>query len=822
MNFTLFAATARRLQLMVAATCVRRLTGAVAVLSITWLLSHREHEAQSAPPGVQYNRDVRPILADKCFHCHGPDAATRQAELRLDQHESATVDRGDYRVIQAGRPAMSELIGRVVSTDDDERMPPPDSGDALSADEVEILRQWIENGAAYQKHWSFIPPIRPALPPVTAETWPKNGIDRFVLAQLERNGHKPSAEASTEMLIRRVTLDLTGLPPTLDEIDTFQQAAMQDPDTACADLVDRLLKSPRYGEHMAVRWLDAARYADTNGYFTDNDRTMWPWRDWVIKAFNRNMPFDQFTIEQLAGDLLPGSTIDQKIATGFNRNHMVNNETGIIEEEFRVEYVVDRVDTTSTVWMGLTLGCARCHDHKYDPVSQKDFYRFFAFFNNVPEKGLSGSSGNAAPILKIPVSDLQTQLDQARQEVAAAEQEFATIQQELESAQSTWEQTAIARLPDPTADGLVAHYTLDNDVDQSITTGSVTCVPGLLGNAAEFDDGGCISINDNLDFDRDDAFSFGAWIQPDSAGCVVSKMDDAGDMRGFDITLRKGKGIVNLVHGWGRNAIQVSTMTSIPTRQWQHLMATYDGSSMAAGVAIYLDGVRQPVEIIHDTLTDTIRNTEPLRIGRRQASDSLKGLVDDVRIYNRQLSHEEVKLLADSQLIRGVLSLPSAQRSPSLKRKLQAWFVQHRADARAARISARLDLLRKQASKLANSLPTTMVMQDSNETRPAFVLVRGEYDQHGEKVTAGVPDFLNELMPEYSSATAIKNRLDMAKWLTDPTHPLTARVTVNRLWQQLFGSGLVKSVDDRPIRNCSTGWPSNWWRATGTCNTSCG
>ncbi|MFT5094960.1 MAG: hypothetical protein ACI93T_003804, partial [Porticoccaceae bacterium] len=335
--------------------------------------------ADSPAQAIQYNRDVRPILADKCFHCHGPDAAARQADLRLDKREDVLADRDGHRAIVPGEAANSELIRRVLSKDDDERMPPPDSGVSLTVEEIEILRRWIQQGAEYQTHWSFIPPERPPLPEVENEVWAKDAIDRFVFAKLEREGLKPSREATAATLVRRISLDLTGLPPTVAEVAVFEQAWKQDAAAAIQSLIDRLLKSPRYGEHMAVSWLDAARYADTNGYFTDNDRTMWPWRDWVIKAFNRNMPFDQFTIEQLAGDLLPGSTIDQKIATGFNRNHMVNNETGIIEEEFRIEYVVDRADTTATVWMGLTVGCARCHDHKYDPISQKDFYRFFAF-----------------------------------------------------------------------------------------------------------------------------------------------------------------------------------------------------------------------------------------------------------------------------------------------------------------------------------------------------------------------------------------------------------------------------------------------------------
>ena len=778
----------------------------VLILAVTCLLGCGAQETDVAEESVQYNRDVRPILSDKCFHCHGPDAAARQADLRLDRREEALAERNGRQVIVPGEPSNSELIRRILSTNDDERMPPPDSGVSLSPEEIGILRRWIQNDAEYQAHWSFISPKRPPLPDVADRTWPKNAIDHFVLAELERHGLKPSPAADAAMLIRRLSLDLTGLPPAIEEVDLFEQDASQNPDAACSLLVDRLLKSPRYGEHMAVGWLDVARYADTNGYFTDNDRTMWPWRDWVIGAFNQNMPFDQFTIEQLAGDLLPGSTIDQKIATGFNRNHMVNNETGIIEEEFRVEYVVDRADTTATVWMGLTLGCARCHDHKYDPISQQDFYRFFAFFNNVPERGLSGSGGNSTPILKVPAENLQAQLEQVRRRVMAAEQKFAAVQKELETAQSAWEATALGNLPSTDLSGLVAHYPLDNGLPPAHSIGSVSVSEGMVGNAAKFGGDGHISISDSPDFDRNNAFSIAMWIYPESEGCLVSKMDDAREMRGFDVTLRKGQAIVNLVHGWNRNAIQVTTTASVPTRQWQHLMVTYDGSSKASGVAVYLDGQVQPVNIAQNNLTETIRNTEPLRIGRRQASASLNGLIDDVRLYDRPLSSNEVASLASSQLVLGILSKPVEKRSEPLQRKLRAWFVSHHADVAIAEASTELERLRKEAAELARSIPSTMVMEDSAKRRPTFVLVRGEYDQPGDEVMAGMLKFPSNDEFSVGFNWAALNRLDLAKWLVDPEHPLTARVTVNRLWQQFFGTGLVKTADDFGTQG---DWPSH-------------
>ena len=790
--------------------------------------------------GVQYNRDVRPILADKCFRCHGPDAAARQADMRLDERNAATANRDGNRVITPGQPTLSELIRRVTSTAADQKMPPPDSGSTLRLDEIETLRRWIREGAVYQSHWSFVPPRRSKLPIVKDAGWSSHPIDRFVLDRLELEGLRPSAAADSSMLIRRVTLDLTGLPPTLEEIDAFERDSVIDAELAFCKLVDRLLASPRYGERMSQGWLDAARYADTNGYFTDNDRTMWPWRDWVIDAFNENMPFDQFTIEQLAGDLLvkelekaaAGSTnhvslsesqiSDLLIATGFNRNHTVNNETGIIEEEFRVEYVVDRVDTTSTVWLGLTLGCARCHDHKYDPISQRDFYRFFSFFNNVPERGLSGSSGNAAPFLRVPSVEQQIQIERLKREVAAVEQQFAAVEKRLDAAQTEWEKSAIANLPKPTNEGLVLHHTLDDELARAVKNGAVKTVPGMLGNAAEFAGDAWIEIPDVVDFERTDAFSIAAWIQPQGVGCVISKTDDADSMRGFDVTLRKGKAVVNLVHRLNGDAIQVSTASSILSGQWQHLLVTYDGSSRAVGITIYVDGQAQPVEIGQDNLTRSMRNNQPVRIGRLQASGSFSGLIDDVRIYDRQLTKDEVHNLATSQLVSGVVARPLAKRSADQMRKLRVWFIDQQSDAGLKEASTELENVRRRQTELLNRVPTTMVMEESDKPRSTFMLARGQYDQPGEEVTAGFPEFLEsshhaprdaasptETNPSPNNNPIDKppsNRLDMARWLVDPANPLTARVTVNRLWQQLFGTGIVKTVDDFGTQG---DWPSH-------------
>ena len=371
---------------------------------------------------VEFNRDIRPMLSDKCYTCHGPDKARRLTKLRFDVEAEAKQDLGGRFAIVPGDASKSEMIRRITAADPARRMPPVASGRTLTAREIELIQRWIEQGAKWENHWSFNAPRRACRFQISeTRTWARNAIDSFVLQRLEQEGHSPAPEADRTTLIRRVSLDLTGLPPTPDEVDAFLNDHSPN---AYEKVVDRLLASPRYGERMAARWLDAARYADTNGYQTDAERYMWRWRDWVIEAFNRNLSFDQFALQQIAGDMLPRATLDQKIATGFNRNHRGNGEGGIIPEEYAVEYVVDRVETTSTVFMGLTLGCARCHDHKYDPFTQKEFYQLFAYFNNIPERGKANKYGNSAPMIQAPTIAQQAQLNEIDRKLAAAEKRF--------------------------------------------------------------------------------------------------------------------------------------------------------------------------------------------------------------------------------------------------------------------------------------------------------------------------------------------------------------------------------------------------------------
>jgi hypothetical protein len=757
--------------------------------------------AEELPRVVEFNRDIRPILSDKCFLCHGPDKARRKVDLRLDTEAGAFADLGGYRAIVPGKPAESELFRRISAEEAEDRMPPVRSKRTLTPRQIELLRRWIEQGAKWQKHWAFLPPRRPSLPRVKNLQWLHNPIDSFILDRLERAGLGPSPEADKTTLIRRVTLDLTGLPPTPAEVDAF---LADDSPTAYEKVVDRLLASPRYGERMAVRWLDAARYADTNGYQTDGERTMWRWRDWVIAAYNRNQPFDQFTIEQLAGDLLPHPTLEQKIATGFNRNHRGNAEGGIIPEEYAVEYVVDRVDTTATVWLGLTMGCGRCHDHKYDPITQKEFYQVFAFFNNVPERGKAIKYGNSPPLIKAPTPRQQEQLQELERRLAAAEADFARLAPRLAVAQARWDKSSPTLPPgDWTVQRrLAAHYPLDGDTAERsghgkpgvFHGGPPAFAPGRVGKAGVFDGQRFLDAGDLGDFGFEDKFSLAAWIYPSGprGGAVLSRLTETGEVEGYRLRLKNGKVHVDLVKRWLDDALRVETERRLTPGRWYHVMMTYDGSREARGIIVYVDGQPEKLKVNLDDLNQTFKTREPLRIGSGGGPSSrFRGSIADVRVYGDLLSPAEVELIATPDSLRAILATPAEKRTPPQAHKLRAYFLEKHAPQEIQRAHRQALELRRRQGRMIESLPTTMVMEEMATPRDTFVLIRGQYDRRGVKVTADVPASLSP-MPKGLK----KDRLGFARWLVDPGNPLTARVAVNRFWQMYFGTGLVKTAED--------------------------
>jgi len=779
-----------------------------------------------------FGRDVLPILSDKCFHCHGPDAKARKSGLRLDTKEGAFRVKDGVRVIVPGKCTDSELIRRITSPDDTEVMPPKDSNRTLTPHQKDILRRWIDAGAKWEQHWAFVAPQRPALPEVKQASWARQPLDLFVLASLDRNGIEPAVEAPRESWLRRVTFDLNGLPPTLAELDSF--LADQSPQ-AYEKVVDRLLASPRYGERMATGWLDVARYADTHGYQMDRYRSMWTYRDWVIKAFNQNLPYDQFVTWQLAGDLLPNATKEQRLATAFNRLHLQNEEGGIVEEEYRVSYVVDRVNTFGTAFLGLTFDCSRCHDHKFDPLTMKDYYSLFSFFQNIDESGQTTYFTSAMPVPTLLLSDSTTdrRLADLRQKIAAKEKELERVghtvraPRELGSSQliepdSSAEMHSQRALPDVFTSwlehkpktlensGLQGHYSFD-ELQKNQTTNLAVggkpgiaqdapkLIPGKLGKAVLLDGENGFEFPAVGHFTRSDPFTLSLWVNtpalaPRQVVLHHSRAPIDAGSRGYELLLENGKLAFGLHHMWPGNSLKVAARTALKAGEWTHVAATYDGSSRAAGIRLYLNG--QPVE--HDVIRDglhkdiTYEGGEPnLTLGHRFRDNGFKGgQVDDLRVYNRALTAFEVHALVDLMSTEQVWAKPSRQLAPAERQQLLDVFL-CRFHAPSMQLSQELHSLRIEESKLVNPIPEAMVMQELPHPKPCFVLNRGAYDAHGEPVHATTPAVLPPFPADQPS-----NRLGLARWLCQPNHPLTARVAVNRLWQQMFGTGLVETTEN--------------------------
>jgi Protein of unknown function (DUF1553)/Protein of unknown function (DUF1549)/Concanavalin A-like lectin/glucanases superfamily/Planctomycete cytochrome C len=747
--------------------------------------------AAEKPARLEFNRDIRPILSDKCFRCHGPDAGHRRANLRLDRREDAIAVREGSRALSPGHPEDSEMFLRMTSPNPDERMPPTDSGSQLTAAEIDSLKRWIENGAEYQPHWAFLPPRKGALPGTKRTSWPRNALDFFVLARLEQEGLEPSGETDRSTWLRRVSLDLIGLPPTFDELDAF--LSDQSPN-AFETVVDRLLQSPHFGERMALDWLDGARYADTNGYFSDFERPVWRWRDWVIDAFNRNMPLDVFAVEQLAGDLLPNATLDQRIATGFNRNHTVTNETGIIDEEYRVEYVADRVETTGTVWLGLTIGCARCHDHKYDPISQREFYQLFAFFNNVPETGLA--PGEPLPVLTVSTPEYERELAARKAHRAQCERTYQAFAEQVEQDQAAWEATALTSLRPVPRDQLAAEFRFENDLSNSVPEGKNATAdeptnyqPGIRGTALKYESPFHAEFDPALSLDSDEPWTISVWasVEGASLACVLSKLAPADDSRGLEIVWLKGRLKIGLIHRREENAIQVVTKTPAAGNSWNHLALTYDGSKQARGLKVYINGDSRETRIDRDTLTGGIANDHPWKIGRKDDGLGFTGRIDQLRIYRRVLDES----LYAGEEISGIVETESGKRPQPRQDRLKEYFILHHAAPETRTAWTQLREARKAEAEWTAAVPKTLVMEELPQPRETFVLNRGQYDQHGEKVEADVP----AAFPRLSEGTP-RNRLGLAQWLVRDDNPLTARVLVNRYWTLLFGEGLVKTAND--------------------------
>ncbi|MGL4512445.1 MAG: DUF1553 domain-containing protein [Lacipirellulaceae bacterium] len=750
-------------------------------------------EAQSEP-GVAYNRDVRPILMDACISCHGPDSASRQADLRLDQREGA-VERG---AITPGDPSASEMIRRVLSTDESEVMPPPETKKKLTPEQIATLEKWVAQGAEYQPHWSFIPPTRPTPPTPSNEWWGKNAIDAFVAARLEAEGLAPATEADRTTLVRRVTLDLTGLPPTPDEVDAFLGDTRPD---AYERLVDRLLASPRWGEHRGRYWLDVARYGDTHGIHIDNYREIWPYRDWVIAAFNKNMPFDEFTRKNLAGDLLPGATLDDKIGSGFNRCNITTSEGGAIDAEYIVLYARDRTETTSVAWMGLTAGCAVCHDHKFDPLSQKEFYELSAFFNNTTQAAMDGNVKDTPPVLVVhsPADDVRADeletLTRVAEEQQTATREATRAPYQAGTDGPTPEQVAtcepatpvfVAPLDEGVAD---VRVTVRGEA-RTTKLGKAGWTDGPFGRRAVSVDGGAaIEVADAGDFDGETPFSVSIWLKAPpyaEGGAAVARMGDTG----WDLWWDQGRLAAHLINKWPSNALKVISTNRMPRDKWAHVVVTYDGSRKAAGLKLYFNGTPLEVIVEADTLTESAKSDAPLMVGSRKGASAVKGLqLADLRLYDRALSPAEVSA-ARRAVLTTALALTVDKRTAQENDAIIDWWLALKDPAYAKR-AERLVAQRAEQEAIRLRSAVTHVMHEREGPAKAAVLNRGEYDQPLEEVTAATPAMLPPM-----AGDAPRNRLGLAEWLVRPEHPLTARVTVNRYWQELFGVGLVATTGD--------------------------
>ncbi len=756
----------------------------------------------TVPEVVDFNYHVKPILSDKCFACHGPDKATQKANLRLDTEEGAfttLLESGGHPIVP-GDLDNSEAYQRIISTDPELKMPPPEFNISLTPYEIEVLEKWISQGAEYKPHWAFTPLTEVKVPQIGETTRAINPIDHFILDKLEQMGLDQSPEATKEELIRRLSFDLLGLPPTLEEINAFVQDKSPN---AYEKLVDRILNSPHYGERMASEWLDVARYADSHGYQDDKPRTMWPWRDWVVQAHNQNLPYDDFVTWQLAGDLLPNPTFEQKLATGFNRNHAISQEGGIIEEEYLTEYVADRVQTFGTAFIGLTLQCARCHDHKYDPLSQKEFYEMFAFFNNVNERGRIGYFDLApTPSIKYENKLLEKEISDIQKMVAQLEGEQAHFAHEIgEQALKEW--FVALDWESLKKEKLASHYKMDFQESGSMKdeiTGTLSgtlndkldahipyplVVEGKYEKALAFNGANALVIGDIGDFEHNTEFSLGAWINsaenPKLKSGIISRRNGEQYQGGYGIYLDKDNTLrMELVHSRDHN-IAVKTKVKIPNHKWTHVFATYDGSGQASGVKLYVNGQPQSTTIAADQLEgkSILVGNQPTighwmaRAIDRSGYGGLTGAIDEVVLYGKEVNPLEVQYLFGAR--------------PSFEPEWAYTLHRNRENIAWMALKENLSDLRGKDT----TIPQVMIMEEMDSIRPAYILDRGVYDAKLDTVQRGTPQAILAFSKELP-----QNRLGLSQWLFNPQNPLTARVIVNRMWQTIFGKGLVRTPED--------------------------
>jgi hypothetical protein len=739
----------------------KRIVTISTVLAVAGFCAAAEAVDKPLPDHIEFNRDIRPIFAENCYSCHGPDSAQRKADLRLDTKDGLLMAVKNKFPIVADHPEQSEIYRRITADKPDDRMPDPGSNKHLTQRQIALVKQWIEQGAVWQPHWAFIAPVRPEVPGDVSK-WARNPIDRFIEARLGVENLAPAPEADKTTLIRRVTFDLTGLPPTPQEVDAFLADASPD---AYERVVDRLLANPHYGERMALDWLDASRYADTHGYHIDSGRDMTRWRDWVINSFNNNKPFDQFTVEQVGGDLLPNATVDQKIASGFNRNSMINFEGGAIPEEYLTAYLIDRVATTSTVFLGLTMNCCQCHDHKFDPIKQKEFYEFYAFFNGIKENGLDGQAGNAAPVLKLPTSDQKSELSKLVAQITPLEKKLAAPDEQADASQVAWEKS----LSDPS----LGQWTSVTPSQMRAESGATLATQP---DGSVFVDGPPAATDVytiELPASSEKIASVRLEVLPDE------RLQANGSGRS-----ENGNFVLSAVRlNVADKRLSLSAATA-DFSQDRFAASSLTRSNSRAGWAIFPE-VAKPHSLMLGFKEPT---NDKLTLTLEFKSGFANHEIGRFRVYVSSQPLPERKAMPAP--ITKILAMASEHRSPEEAIELRTWYRGQFIDEFKP-ASKELMSLRKQQERVEAAVPSTMVMEEMAKPRDTFILLRGQYDKFGEKVTANTPAALPPMAPN-----APHNRLGLAEWIVDRGNPLTARVTVNRIWQTFFGAGIVRTPGD--------------------------
>jgi hypothetical protein len=784
-------------------------------IAIWWTVHHGAGGSNSGR--LSFNQTIQPILSENCYACHGPDPGARKAGLRLDRSEFAFTAHEKFGpAIIRGNPDKSPLVRRIESNNPKERMPPPEARHTLKPEQVALLRRWVKEGAVYEEHWSFIAPKRPPIPEAKNQGWARNPIDRFILSRLEKEGLRPSDEADKPTLIRRVTYDLTGLPPTPEEVAAFVADGSSN---AYEKVVDRLLASPRYGEHRAHYWLDVARYGDTHGLHLDNFRSIWPYRDYVIKSFNQNKPFDQFVKEQIAGDMLPAKTLDTLIASAFLRAGISSGEGGTLIEELRVNNKRERAEAFGAAFLGLTTGCAVCHDHKFDPITRKDFYQLTAFFNNLTENPSNDDREDWPPFIRVPKENNRAAYEQVLSVRSNLENEIHQRRARAREFVAAWLNEHELRAVPVATTGLQARFRFDEQrgvtfansaPGSKLRSVAATESPVIWGEGIwlwpymRMDISTRLDVPDLGDIEWSQPFTVAFWLRPDLRpleskdtkkpdGVILARANANEGSRGWQLRIKERKLAFTLTHQGPQNAASIETKeTALIEGRWNHIVATYSGAGKAEGMKLYVDGKPAEFKVAKDRLDGTVRTSAPMTFGRisPDADPLRQSAFQDFRFYSRELAADEAARLPFEDYVSEIIQKPPSQWSEDEFKVVSDFYFAQR-DEVVRSLTAQVAALDHELSGLSKDGSITLVSEEAPGLAYADMLTRGVYDARTERVRPGVPHFLPPL-PAGSSP----DRLGLAEWTVSASNPLTARVTVNRMWQEIFGTGIVETTED--------------------------